>query len=102
MSAFQRQMEAILEGPSNSKVYLDDIMTHSKSFDDHLIHLELVFKRFKNANLKIKASKCLFAARETKFLGFDVLGFDLTFLASLASVIGIQPTCDLTQSHQSY
>ena len=77
VSAFQRQMEAILEGLSNSKVYLDDIMTHSKSFDDHLIHLELVFKRLEKANLKIKPSKCLFAARETKFLGFDVSSYGI-------------------------
>ena len=72
VSSFQRQMESILEGLPNSKVYLDDILTHSRSFEDHLGHLELVFKRIEAANLKIKPSKCLFAARETKFLGFDV------------------------------
>ncbi|MFY8165345.1 MAG: reverse transcriptase family protein, partial [Sediminibacterium sp.] len=72
VSAFQRQMENILEGLSNSKCYLDDIMTHSKSFDDHLEHLELVFKRLEGANLKLKPSKCLFAARETLFLGFVI------------------------------
>jgi len=65
-------MENILEGLPNSKVYLDDILTHSRTFEDHLIHLEIVFKRIESANLKIKPSKCLFGSRETKFLGFDV------------------------------
>ena len=72
VSSFQRQMENILEGLPNSKVYLDDILTHSRSFDDHLSHLDLVFRRIESANLKIKPSKCMFGARETKFLGFDV------------------------------
>ena len=72
VSAFQREMETILDGLSNSKVYLDDIMTHSKTFDEHLGHLRLVFQRLEKAGLKIKPSKCLFAARETKFLGFDI------------------------------
>ena len=54
VSAFQRQMENILEGLPNSKVYLDDILTHSRTFEDHLIHLEIVFKRIESANLKIK------------------------------------------------
>ena len=90
VSAFQRQMESILEGLENSKSYLDDIMTHSRTFDDHLSHLELVFKRLEGANLKIKPSKCLFAARETKFLGFDI------------SIEGIRPCDDKFEAIKKY
>jgi hypothetical protein len=52
--------------------YIDDIMTHSKTFDEHLVDLEIVFKKLDEANLKLKPSKCFFANRETKFLGFDI------------------------------
>ena len=69
---FQRTMESILEGLPNVKVYIDDIMIHSKSFDDHILHLEKVFERLKEANLKIKTSKCTFATENTQFLGFDI------------------------------
>ena len=47
-------------------------MTHSRTFPEHLQHLRLVFERLSAANLKLKASKCVFAMNCTKFLGFDI------------------------------
>ena len=38
VASFQRTMEEILAGVSNTKVYIDDIMIHSVSFDEHLEH----------------------------------------------------------------
>ncbi len=87
---FQRSMENILDGLTNSKAYLDDVMTHSRTFKEHLVHLELVFKRLDEANLKIKPSKCLFVARETKFLGFDI------------SIAGIKPCDDKLDAIKNY
>jgi hypothetical protein len=72
VSFFQRTMETIFEGVPNIKIYIDDIMVHSKTFEEHLLHLEEVFIILKESNLKIKASKCLFGATETKFLGYDI------------------------------
>jgi hypothetical protein len=72
VSAFQRMMEEVLEGVANSMPYIDDILTHSKTFESHLVDLEAMFKRIEQANLKLKPSKCSFAMRETKFLGFDI------------------------------
>ena len=69
---FQREMENILEGLTNAKPYLDDIMIHSPTFDGHLTDIEDVFKRLEDANVKLNTGKCLFARRETKFLGFDI------------------------------
>ena len=40
---FQRTMETIFDGIPFAKVYIDDIMVHSKTFEEHLIHLEEVF-----------------------------------------------------------
>ena len=40
--------------------YLDDINVFSKTFTDHLQHLEEVFKRLLANNLKIKPSICSF------------------------------------------
>ena len=72
VSAFQRTMEVVLEGVPNVKVYLDDILIFSNDFENHLTHIENVFKKLKEANLKLKPSKCAFAKLETKFLGFDI------------------------------
>ena len=40
--------------------YLDDIMIFSKTWQDHFMHLEEVFKCLKDTDLKIKHSKCEF------------------------------------------
>ena len=49
--------------------YIDDCLIFSKSFEEHLVHLSQVFDRFRKANLKLKPTKCHFAAKEVKYLG---------------------------------
>ena len=78
VSAFQRTMEVILEGVPNVKVYLDDILIFSNNFEDHLKHIESVFQKLLEANLKIKPSKCHFVKTETKFLGFNITGLGIS------------------------
>ena len=48
---------------------LDNILVFSKTFDEHMIHLERVFQCLCEANLKLKAKKCLFCQAETPYLG---------------------------------
>ena len=50
-------------------VYLDDIVVYSKTIDEHLQQLELVFKRLRQHKLYAKLEKCKFMQREIKFLG---------------------------------
>ena len=53
---------------------MDDIVVHSKTFDEHLKVLDTTLETLYNANLRIKLSKCCFAYREIKLLGFRVSG----------------------------
>ena len=39
-------------------VYLDDIIVHARSFDQHLAHLRCVLERLREANLKLNPKKC--------------------------------------------
>ena len=41
----------------------------SKTFEDHLRRLQLVFDRLRRADLKLKATKCLLLQRKVAFLG---------------------------------
>ena len=50
-------------------VYIDDILVFSSSFESHLDHLSQVFQRLRDANLRLKPSKCEFAVKEVKYLG---------------------------------
>jgi hypothetical protein len=51
---------------------MDDLNIHSKTFQEHLQHLQLVFDRIRKANLRIKPDKCHFCTNEIKFLGHVV------------------------------
>ena len=67
---FQRVMEAVLRGLNwkCSLVYLDDVIVFSKTFQDHLSHLQQVFERLRAAGLKLHPSKCSLAKREIRYL----------------------------------
>lgn len=49
--------------------YIDDLLCFSKSFSEHIRHLELLFQAIKTEGLRLKFSKCIFAADSVKFLG---------------------------------
>ena len=61
VSTFQYLMSTVLTGLNNfAFMYLDDILVFSETYNDHLHHLNVVFKTFQKAGLKIKLSKCQF------------------------------------------
>lgn len=53
-------------------VYLDDIIIFSTMWPDHLNHLRAVFRRLREANLKIIPLKCFFAQTVVNYLGHVV------------------------------
>lgn len=70
-ATFQRVIEQALSGLQwhITVLYLDDIIMYSRTFDEHLRNLGLVFDRLNAANLKLKAKKCNFFRKEVTFLG---------------------------------
>ena len=73
-ASFQRLMNTVLGEIAWKYVmgYLDDINIFSKTWDEHLQHLEEVLKRIRKAGLKINPDKCHFATKEMQFLGHIV------------------------------
>jgi hypothetical protein len=53
-------------------VYIGDVIVFSKDFPTHLARLEQVFETFRQANLKLKLSKCAFVMEKVEYLGFRV------------------------------
>ena len=53
-------------------VFTDDTVVMSRSFDEHLTHVDLVLQRFRQANLKLKPGKCKLFQHKIKFLGHVV------------------------------
>ena len=70
-ASFQRLMDLVLSGLQWSQclVYLDDIIVLGHSFETHIQNLDSVFKRLKEAGLRLKPSKCAFFRKEVKYLG---------------------------------
>jgi len=52
--------------------FIDDCIVTSRSFEDHVRHVELVLQRFHQANLKLKPGKCQLFQSNLKFLGHIV------------------------------
>ena len=50
-------------------VYLDDILLISRDFTEHYKHIELLFQKFRDANLRMNGKKCSFAKDEVKYIG---------------------------------
>ncbi|KAI4871629.1 hypothetical protein NFI96_008439, partial [Prochilodus magdalenae] len=73
-ATFQRLMEMVLRGLpwKTCLVYLDDVLIYSRSFSDHLQHLEEVLSRFQATGLKLNPAKCCLAKDHVKFLGHVV------------------------------
>src|SRR5438874_11294369 len=74
---FQRLMHEVLGNLIYTKVpvYLNDIIIHSKTFEQHLEDIDEVFEKLRDAKLMSKESKYEFCAPKIKFLG-HIIGKD--------------------------
>ena len=50
-------------------VFLDDVLTYSKTLEEHFGYLETVFKIMRHANLKLKPKKCKLCQPQVVYLG---------------------------------
>jgi len=53
-------------------VYIDDIVVFSRSFQEHLQHLKLLFERLEEKKIILKPKKCRFGFEEIEFLGHTI------------------------------
>ena len=64
---FQRRMDEVLRGLPFVRCYIDDIVVWSNTLEEHIQHLQQVFKRPREAGLKVHPGKCVFAADSIDF-----------------------------------
>ena len=73
-ATFQRLMQNCL-GELNltyALIYLDDVIVFSRTEEEHLHRLRVVFAHFLEHGLKLKPSKCHFLQDEITFLGHEI------------------------------
>jgi len=71
---FTRIMSDIFKslGDKFMKVFVDNLNVHIESWEEHLQHLDVVFFKLKEVNLKLNPNKCCFAAKNITFMGHVV------------------------------
>ena len=69
--SFQTLLAHVLRGLNfkTCLVYVDDILVFSPDLKTHLQHLNQVFGRLREANLKLNPNKCSIATKQVKYLG---------------------------------
>jgi hypothetical protein len=65
-------MDQVFERANFLKCYIDDILVHSKGLFQHLIHLDELFKRLHEVNMKIHPKKCEFVVTSIVYLGHKI------------------------------
>ena len=75
-ATFQRLMDSVLGhlGVEYVLVYLDDVLIFSRTFEEHLAHIDTVLQCIRDANLCVKLKKCHFAQTRTAYLGHVISG----------------------------
>lgn len=70
-ATFQRLMQTVLrdEAWDICVVYLDDVLIFANSVEEHNRRLQIIFEKFRQANLRLSPSKCHFLRQEVKYLG---------------------------------
>jgi hypothetical protein len=71
-ASFSRLMDIIMKDAQNVITYIDDVLVHSKTHEDHRVHLLDAIDRLGKAGLRLNPNKCTFGAREVNYLGHNV------------------------------
>ena len=102
-ATFQRLMTQILADLEWGIcfVYLNDILVASQTFEEHLKHLESIFKRLRKVVLHLKPRKCLLLRDEVPYLGHIVTRAGIKPDPAKIEQVKTYPVpCDVTKVRQ--
>jgi len=73
-NTFIKTMSTIFKelGDKFLKIFVDDLNIHSENWEEHLQHLDVVFFKLREVNLKLNSSICCFATNSIMFLSHVV------------------------------
>merc|ERR1711954_163961 len=72
--AFWTLVNAVTYELQNSFGYMDDLLTASQGSQQHLDHLERLFRRICQHKLTLNIEKCEFLRPSVQYLGFEISG----------------------------
>ncbi|KAG0420195.1 Retrovirus-related Pol polyprotein from transposon opus [Dictyocoela roeselum] len=88
---FQFAMTQIFGDLNYVKIYLDDILVHSQTLEDHIKHLRTVLSRIKKHDMSINFEKSNFCQEEIRYLGLVINKNGIRANTSEISALKIRP-----------
>ena len=73
-SSFARLIDYCMRGLKTVICYIDDVLCHSKTHEEHLQTLEKILLRLRKYNLKLNVKKSIFGASSITYLGYQLSG----------------------------
>ena len=71
-ATFNRMMRTLLDRLENTESYIDDILIHTETWNQHILTLDKLFFRIKQAGLTVRPSKCVVGETNINFLSHVV------------------------------
>ena len=71
-ATYNKMMQKMLSDLKCADSYIDDIIIHTETWEEHMDILEELFKRIKSTNLTVPPTKCKFSSTKVDFLGHHV------------------------------
>jgi hypothetical protein len=73
-ASFSRLMGVLLADVENVLTYIDDVLVHSRTHEEHLKHLAVAIDKIGTASLRLNPKKCVFRADLVEYLGHTLSG----------------------------
>ena len=77
-ASFARLMDHVMRQLKGVLTYIDDVLVHSRTHEEHLERLEQVLLRLRKYGLKLNVNKTLIAGPEVQYLGYTINGKGIT------------------------
>lgn len=101
-AVFQRLMQTLFCDLDCVIVYVDDIVVVSQTWESHVQDVTVVIDRLTAANLRLRQSKCVFAARQAVILGHLVDGNGLHMEPEKVALVANWPQPKTVKELQSF
>jgi hypothetical protein len=73
-ASFSRLMDVLLADAENVLTYIDNVLVHSQTHEQHLKHLAAAIDKIGTANLRLNPKKCVFRLDSVQYLGHTLSG----------------------------
>ena len=95
-------MDQVIRGLWFVYCYLDDLRVASRSPEEHITHLRILFQRLQQFGLVINLEKCVFHASEIEFLGHHMSARGALPLSSNMEAVQLFPEPDTVKDMQVF